>query len=138
MSSYKALFKELVKELEIIAGNSMKVRRKDAVSNQGKIIQYLENSSGAKLSAEKLKTIQAEVEKQSIQPRADPELLKRLVKEEAVANERDVRHLSNVVAFLSSQRVYCDLLERYNPGISMKQEDKVRKTARRVGLDVPE
>lgn len=34
--------------------------------------------------------------------------------------------------------MYATLLERYNPGMSMTEEDKVRLTARRVGMDLPE
>ncbi len=34
--------------------------------------------------------------------------------------------------------MYATLLERYNPGMSMDEEEKVRLTARRVGMDLPE
>lgn len=50
----------------------------------------------------------------------------------------DEHHLANVVCFLKNQRVYNELLERYNPGLTMSQEDNVRKTANMVGLAVPE
>jgi Complex1_LYR-like len=30
------------------------------------------------------------------------------------------------------------LLERYNPSVGMEQDEKVRRTARRVGLELPE
>ena len=41
------------------------------------------------------------------------------------------------VQFAKAQRMYATLLERYNPGMSMDEEDKVRLTARRVGMDLP-
>lgn len=44
----------------------------------------------------------------------------------------------NIHRFLSSQRTYQTLLERYNPGLSMDQQENVTKTANRVGLSVPE
>ncbi|ODV61256.1 Fmc1p ASCRUDRAFT_75950 [Ascoidea rubescens DSM 1968] len=44
----------------------------------------------------------------------------------------------NISIFLKNQRVYEELIERYNPGITMSQEEKVQKTANRVGLQVPE
>ena len=34
--------------------------------------------------------------------------------------------------------MYATLLERYNPGMSMDEEEKVRLSARRVGMDLPE
>ena len=42
------------------------------------------------------------------------------------------------VIYARAQRIYVTLLERYNPGMSMDEEDKVRLTARRVGMDLPE
>ncbi len=41
------------------------------------------------------------------------------------------------VLYLKSQRMYITLLERYNPGANMNEEERVRLTARRVGLDLP-
>lgn len=40
--------------------------------------------------------------------------------------------------YIKAQRMYATLLERYNPGMSIDEEDKVRLTARRVGMDLPE
>lgn len=34
--------------------------------------------------------------------------------------------------------MYATLLERYNPGMNMEEEERVRLTARRVGMDLPE
>ena len=42
------------------------------------------------------------------------------------------------VAYLQSQRQYATLLERYNPGMDMDEEERVRLTAKRVGMDLPE
>ena len=40
--------------------------------------------------------------------------------------------------YVKAQRMYATLLERYNPGMLMDEEEKVRLTARRVGMDLPE
>ena len=34
--------------------------------------------------------------------------------------------------------MYATLLERYNPGMNMEEEERVRLTARRVGMELPE
>lgn len=34
--------------------------------------------------------------------------------------------------------MYVSLLERYNPGMNMDEEERVRLTARRVGMDLPQ
>ncbi|KAL9113230.1 MAG: hypothetical protein Q9227_002565 [Pyrenula ochraceoflavens] len=39
--------------------------------------------------------------------------------------------------YVQAQRKYKTLLERYNPGMDMSEEDRVRLTARRVGMDLP-
>ncbi|PNY27621.1 Ras guanyl-nucleotide exchange factor RasGEF [Tolypocladium capitatum] len=41
------------------------------------------------------------------------------------------------VAYLRSQRQYATLVERYNPGMDMEEEERVRLTARRVGMNLP-
>ena len=42
------------------------------------------------------------------------------------------------VQYLKAQRMYGTLLERYNPGMSMDEEERVRLSARRVGMNMPE
>ncbi|KAK2031437.1 hypothetical protein LZ31DRAFT_451407, partial [Colletotrichum somersetense] len=42
-----------------------------------------------------------------------------------------------LAAYLRAQRTYVTLLERYNPGMDMDEEERVRLTARRVGMDLP-
>jgi hypothetical protein len=33
--------------------------------------------------------------------------------------------------------MYVTLVERYNPGMDMTQDERIRLTARRVGMDLP-
>lgn len=40
--------------------------------------------------------------------------------------------------YLRAQRTYATLLERYNPGMGMEQDERVRLSARKVGMDLPE
>lgn len=40
--------------------------------------------------------------------------------------------------YARAQRTYAALLERYNPGMNMDEEEKIRLTARRVGMDLPD
>ncbi len=39
--------------------------------------------------------------------------------------------------YIKAQRMYATLLERYNPGMSMEEEERVKLTARRVGMELP-
>lgn len=39
--------------------------------------------------------------------------------------------------YVQNQRLYTTLVERYNPGMNMDDEERVRLTARRVGMELP-
>lgn len=39
--------------------------------------------------------------------------------------------------YVKNQRLYTTLVERYNPGMNMDEEERVRLTARRVGMELP-
>jgi ATP synthase assembly factor FMC1 len=50
----------------------------------------------------------------------------------------DPQAAEQFLQYLKAQRTYTTLIERYNPGMTMTDEDRVRMTARRVGMDLPE
>lgn len=60
--------------------------------------------------------------------------LRKLLKE---GNTKDVEFGFEVLSYLKNQRTYSELLERYNPGLDEGQE-RMRLSARRVGLELPE
>ena len=39
--------------------------------------------------------------------------------------------------YVEAQRQYLMLIERYNPGMGMSEEERVRLSARKVGMDLP-
>jgi ATP synthase assembly factor FMC1 len=41
------------------------------------------------------------------------------------------------IQYVQAQRTYATLLERYNPGMGMTEEERVRLSARRVGMNLP-
>ncbi|KAF9876031.1 ras guanyl-nucleotide exchange factor [Colletotrichum karsti] len=51
--------------------------------------------------------------------------------------DTDAAEAEQFAAYLRAQRTYVTLLERYNPGMNMDEEERVRLTARRVGMDLP-
>lgn len=53
------------------------------------------------------------------------------------SSEQRLSEAEQYVQYLKAQRTYTTLLERYNPGMNMDEEERVRLTARRVGLDLP-
>lgn len=51
--------------------------------------------------------------------------------------EKRLKEAQQFLHYLRAQREYITLLERYNPGMNMEEEDRVRLTARRVGMELP-
>ncbi|KAG4430524.1 hypothetical protein IFR05_013993 [Cadophora sp. M221] len=49
-----------------------------------------------------------------------------------------IEQAEQYLQYVKAQRMYATLLERYNPGMNMEDEERVRLTARRVGMDLPE
>lgn len=45
--------------------------------------------------------------------------------------------MENAIVFMRSQRIHKELLERYNPLFDLTEEERIKATARRVGLDMP-
>ncbi|KAL7816210.1 hypothetical protein V8C26DRAFT_97760 [Trichoderma gracile] len=58
-------------------------------------------------------------------------------KSAAPADQHQVDLGHQLVAYLRAQRMYVTLIERYNPGMDMDQTERIRLTARRVGMDLP-
>jgi ATP synthase assembly factor FMC1 len=51
--------------------------------------------------------------------------------------EARVQEAEQYLQFVQQQRLYSTLVERYNPGMDMTEEERVRLTARRVGMELP-
>lgn len=49
-----------------------------------------------------------------------------------------LKEAEQLAKYAKAQRSYAALLERYNPGMNLDEEERIRLTARRVGLDLPE
>ncbi|XP_006460050.1 hypothetical protein AGABI2DRAFT_68293 [Agaricus bisporus var. bisporus H97] len=55
----------------------------------------------------------------------------------ALLEQSRLQDARNALLFLKSQREHQTLVERYNPLSSLTEQERIRKTANRVGLDVP-
>lgn len=139
--SGKQLFKKMYGALEKSVAAGHQTHMKEILKKQDALIQYKRMqyvNAGKQLTAEEDAKLADDVRASfaSKMPQLDVQLLEHLNREEHHPVEQE--HVVNITTFVDSQREYVELLERYNPGISMRQTDKVKKTARRVGLDVPE
>lgn len=56
----------------------------------------------------------------------------------ASESKTPIEQAEQFLQYVKAQRMYATLLERYNPGMGMDEEERVRLTARRVGMDLPE
>ncbi|OGM49163.1 Ras guanyl-nucleotide exchange factor RasGEF [Aspergillus bombycis] len=48
-----------------------------------------------------------------------------------------IQEAEQVAQYARAQRQYIALVERYNPGMTLDEQEKIRLTARRVGLNLP-
>jgi len=51
--------------------------------------------------------------------------------------ETRIHEAEQFIQYLKAQRTYTTLIERYNPGANMDEEERVRLTARKVGMNLP-
>jgi ATP synthase assembly factor FMC1 len=51
--------------------------------------------------------------------------------------ESRLQEAEQILQFVQQQRLHSTLVERYNPGMNMDEEERVRLTARRVGMELP-
>ncbi len=138
--SSKPTFDALIKELEKFGTASFKRRSVGLVEKEKALLAYKKmqlKNAGKSVTPDQERTLWKAVRSKFTAqvPKPNTSMLQFLNKDELTTMEKN--HLEDLTLYLKSQRVYEELLERYNPGISMKQKDKVEKTAHRVGLDVP-
>ena len=50
---------------------------------------------------------------------------------------RRLEHIKDIIDFTKNQSQYQNLMALYNLGTGITQEEKVKRTANKVGLDVP-
>ena len=53
------------------------------------------------------------------------------------ARTQRIQEAEQIAQYARAQRMYAHLLDLYNPGMSMNEEEKIRLTARRVGWELP-
>ena len=53
------------------------------------------------------------------------------------ATSSQLQQAEQFTQYVQAQRTYLTLIERYNPGMGMSEEERVRLSARRVGMDLP-
>lgn len=138
--SSKSAFDVLIKELEKFGEASFKRRSVGLVEKEKALLAYKKmqlKNAGKRVTPDQERTLWKAVRSKFTAqvPKPNISMLQFLNKNELTTMEKN--HLEDLTLYLKSQRVYEELLERYNPGISMKQKDKVEKTAHHVGLDVP-
>jgi hypothetical protein len=53
------------------------------------------------------------------------------------SHDNALAQADQLIHYLKAQRQYAALLERYNLGLNMDEEERVRLSARRVGMNLP-
>lgn len=141
MTAAGTAYKTLYDQLLINTKAAVKKQNAQTLKKTLALLNYQRLNAIKSKEADKLIQINKEIKKanketEDPQVEVDSILLEGLkVTKETPKN---IKHIQDIANFLSYQRTYQELIERYNPGLTMTQEDKVRRTANRVGLDLPE
>lgn len=135
----KRIYKELQRELSIINSKTFKTHCEKELKHSRTKLQYQKYQMiKEKMPTKHIDEQLARLNNGDVKPpRVNSSIIKEIVAEKE-PTRANLTHMSNIKTFLNSQRVYTELVERYNPGLTMDQELKVRRTANRVGLQVPE
>lgn len=73
-----------------------------------------------------------------IRPHAKRSPLQARIRESIASDSATpIEQAEQFLQYVKAQRMYATLLERYNPGMNMDEEERVKLTARRVGMDLP-
>ncbi|CCH43654.1 hypothetical protein BN7_3207 [Wickerhamomyces ciferrii] len=140
MTAASTAYKNLHNQLLINTKQAVKKQNAQSLKKTLALLNYQRLNAIKSKDADKLIQINNDIKqanKDTEDPvvSVDPLLIEKLKLSET---DKNIKHIQDIANFLSYQRTYQELIERYNPGLTMTQEDKVRKTANRVGLDLPE
>lgn len=140
--AYKTISRGLYLELLILQNKATEVHTTKDDEKQKTLLKYkrinLLKQNGDVSSLDlKLKDLEEKVKAVDATKLKDETLYGVVVGEET-KDLNKLNFLKNVGDFLTAQRVYTELLERYNPGLTLRQDDNVRLSANRVGLQLPE
>lgn len=134
------LYRALRRELGIINRKSHEVHSAKELERVKARLQYqkIQLIRAKKPISEIENEIKSKLAAASRPPKVKTDVIRSLIAESPDHLPKvGIQNLKNVAVFLKSQRTYNELIERYNPGLTMSQEDNVSKTANRVGLQVP-
>lgn len=67
-----------------------------------------------------------------------PTYVRRMLRDESdEAKASSLQRLNNITLLIRNTRVHGELLARYNPVYGKSEQERIRATANRVGLEVP-
>ncbi|ANB13263.1 hypothetical protein AWJ20_1547 [Sugiyamaella lignohabitans] len=123
---YRKLYRELARQhlTAAEAQTAQDAKKKEALLQYRKL-QGLDSGDGAKSSVAPENRIYKADTLRNVFNSSDP-------------TEANLLFGYEIGEYLKSQRAYKSLLERYNPGANMEDEERIRLSARRVGLNLPE
>lgn len=68
-----------------------------------------------------------------------PTYVRRMLRDESAESKASsLQRLNNITLLIRNTRVHGELLARYNPVYGKSEQERIRATANRVGLEVPD
>ncbi|ODQ63419.1 hypothetical protein NADFUDRAFT_53684 [Nadsonia fulvescens var. elongata DSM 6958] len=119
ISLYRSLYRELSHQHKSI----MEVHQAGDLAKRAMLDLYRQNS-GLPVMSEGAKSGSARYDSSSLREIVD-------------LAKHDSNFAKECLVYLKAQRTYKFLLDRYNPGESVDEQERIRLSARRVGLELP-
>lgn len=137
MSQARGLYKRLLRELSRHAKEAATIQNAQDAKRIEALQKYRlmqEKKSGGKPDPVSLISTSSPKNRRDL-PLQQAEALRTQFQ---TGTEYDLVFGEEVLQYLIHQRTYKELLRRYNPGIDVDSEENMRKTAHRVGLQLPQ
>lgn len=136
-------YKNLQKQLLVNIKASTKKQNAGELKKKISLLKYQRTNALRGHQPEKIVDIDSELKElekkvQDPEVEVDEKILKGLEITKNLESKRNIDHVNDVANYLSYQRTYQELIERYNPGLRASQDDIIRKTAHRVGFELPQ
>ncbi|CAH6719507.1 ATP synthase assembly factor Fmc1p, mitochondrial [[Candida] jaroonii] len=134
------MYKNILKELRIIATKTHKLHSKSQIKKEKALLEYKKYQ--LLKEGKPINEITQQIENLTTGGKPSDkfeQIFKQLHNEEKAKGSNKIKeaNFNNIYTFLNSQRIYQELIERYNPGLTMDQTENIEASANRVGLKVP-
>lgn len=139
MSVVRILYRNLYRELSFQALEASEKQVAHEDKRKKVLEEYKRRAQGGQSAMDAAKQEENDASGQSRRMKKGPLYNSKALREIFLKSRpEDLSYGQEVLEYLKAQRTYKLLLDRYNPGATMEDDERIRLSARRVGLALPQ